>query len=117
MAAFATGTAIGITYNANLPLVSIGGFLLIYLFENFRRPVGVAYISSIIDDSIMATVLSTDSQLSAITASLIALLMGFLSDLVGVGYGIMASSLILLVLSAFMRLPDTSCEKKEQEEN
>ncbi len=114
MAAFATGTAIGITYNANLPLVSIGGFLLIYLFENFRRPVGVAYISSIIDDSIMATVLSTDSQLSAITASLIALLMGFLSDLVGVGYGIMASSLILLVLSAFMRLPDTSCEKKEQ---
>jgi len=111
--AFITGISIGITYNAGLPVISIGGFLLLYLFENFRRPVGVSYISGIIDDSVMATVLSTESQLSAITASVIALVLGFLSDRIGVGYGIISASVILLLLSFFMKLPDTVCSGKE----
>ena len=70
--AFITGIVIGLTYNFELPVIAIAGFLVIYLLENFRRPVGVSYISEIIDDSIMATVLSTDSQISAVTASIIA---------------------------------------------
>ena len=107
--AFVTGIIIGITYNFDLPVIAIAGFLVIYLLENFRRPVGVSYISEIIDDSIMATVLSTDSQVSAITASVIALVIGFLSDRIGVGYGIITASVILLILSLFMKLPDNSC--------
>ena len=110
--AFAAGIIIGITYNFNLSIIAIAGFLIIYLLENFRRPIGVSYISGIIDDSIMATVLSTDSQLSAVTASVIALVIGFLADRIGVGYGIISASVILLILSMFMRLPDTSCSDK-----
>ncbi len=111
--AFITGAAVGFTYNAGLPVLSICGFLIIYLLENFRRPVGVSYISGIIDDSILATVLSTDSQVSAVTASVIALLIGFLSDRIGVGYGIITASAILLIVSVFIKLPDTSCAAKK----
>ena len=115
LTAFATGIIIGITYNFELPVIAIAGFLVIYLLENFRRPIGVSYISEIIDDSIMATVLSTDSQVSAITASVIALLIGFLADRIGLGYGIITASVLLLLLSFLMKLPDTSCASKKPE--
>ncbi len=111
--AFITGIVIGLTYNFELPVIAIAGFLVIYLLENFRRPVGVSYISEIIDDSIMATVLSTDSQISAVTASIIALVIGFLADRIGIGYGIITASALLLLLSFLMRLPDTACVKKD----
>ncbi len=112
-AAFIAGIIIGVTYNADLPVIAITGFLVIYLLENLRRPIGVSYMSEIIDDSIMATVLSTDSQVSAVTASIIALLIGFLADRIGLGYAIVSASVLLLVVSVFIRLPDNKCKSSK----
>ena len=108
IAFFAVGIAIGIAYNANIPIISIAGFIVIFMLENLRRPVGVSYISTKIEDHIMATVLSANSQLSAITASIIALAIGFIADRIGIGYAIASVSGILLIGYFLMRLADDS---------
>ena len=109
LSVFAVGAFIGIFINAGLSIIAIGGFLVIYVFENIRRPIGVSYLSSMVDSGIVATVLSVDSQLSAFTASAIALVMGYIADKAGIGYAIVIVSAVMAVLSIFALLPGDKC--------
>ncbi len=108
-AIFAVGAVIGIFMQAGIPAIAIAGFLLIYIFENIRRPIGVSYISSMVDSGIVATVLSTDSQLSAFTASVIAIALGYIADLAGIGWAIVIISLLMTFFSFAAILPGEKC--------
>ncbi len=72
--------------------------VLIFAIENARKPIGVSCLSSIYDTSITATVLSMSSQLGSVIASMIALLLGFTIDKLGLGKGFALTSLSLLLL-------------------
>ena len=89
----------GLFYHIDLYLLSILFFLLLYVFHNIRRPMNVGYISDQIKSRVMASGLSVESQVKTILASGLALLMGFLADIFGVGIALLLTGLIILVLS------------------
>jgi len=85
-------------------------FSMIYLLENIRRPVGVAYVSEIFPSHILATVFSTESQVRSLFAAILAPVIGFLTDKFGVAVGLILVSLFLLALTPLVMLKETGRE-------
>lgn len=114
---FIVGAVIGVFLKVDLPIVAIIGFLLIFVIENIRRPIGVSYLSSMVDPGIVATVLSIDSQFSAFAASIIAIVLGFIADKAGIGTAIVIISFIMGILSILAVIPGSKCSLENLEEN
>ncbi|MFH2115343.1 MAG: MFS transporter, partial [Spirochaetota bacterium] len=79
----------GVAYALGLPALSILLYIGIYLLENLRKPMGIAYVSERMNQDALATALSAESQAETVFAAVIALALGFASDLWGPGLGIM----------------------------
>lgn len=98
-----TGLIIGLTsgffYEHGLLIWSVVFYTGIYIIENLRKPIGIAYVSENIDHRIMATVLSSESQAHALFAAVLAPLIGYFADRFGLGYAIMLISGLMLLLS------------------
>ena len=84
--------------------MSILFFIFIYLIENFRKPVGIAYISDKFDSSSLATSLSVESLTKTIFASVVALILGFFADIFGVGIALSIVSVVVLGFGLVLRL-------------
>lgn len=93
---FALAFLSGIFFHYGFYFASIMFYIGIYLIENLRNPVGVAYVSELYQDNILATALSTNSQAKSLLAAIIAPIIGFLADRFGIGIGL--SSLALLII-------------------
>jgi MFS family permease len=88
----------GFFFFQNLFLLTIICFILLYIFQNIRRPLNVAFISEIIPSRIMASGLSAESQMKTIIIAVFSPLMGLLADKFGIGIAlIILTSLTLLV--------------------
>ena len=94
----------GIFYEADYLVLSILGLVLMYLVQNMRRPLMVGYISGVIKSQVMASGLSAESQLKTIVVSIFSLIVGFIADRVGIGYGIGFVGLTVLVSFTFLGL-------------
>ena len=70
-----------------------------YLVENLRNPIGVAYVSELFNDEVLATALSTNSQTKSLLAALIAPILGFIADKYGIGISLSVISLLLILAS------------------
>ncbi|MCK5170522.1 MAG: MFS transporter [Bacteroidales bacterium] len=86
----------GIFFHYGFYFASIMFYIGIYLIENLRNPIGVAYVSELYQDDILATALSGNSQAKSLLAAIIAPIIGFLADKFGIGIGL--SSLALLII-------------------
>ncbi len=101
---FIAGLASGILYLTTYKLLAILPFLLIFIIENLRKPIGIGYISEGMDKNILASSLSTESQLSSITGGIYALIIGFVADIYSVGIslslvsGFLIFSMLILLL-------------------
>lgn len=73
-------------------------FIGIYLVENLRKPIGVAYVSEILNKDILATALSTESQVKSVFSAIIAPVIGFFADLYGVGIALLIVSVLIGIL-------------------
>ncbi|WP_422481050.1 MFS transporter [Pleomorphochaeta sp. DL1XJH-081] len=99
------GVVSGIAYWLGVPLVAIILYVGIYVIENLRKPMGIAYVTERMDKGSLASALSVESQAETLFAVLIALMLGFFSNLWGLGMGILVVSAICFVLALFLRLP------------
>ncbi len=99
------GLASGCLYRAELLVPAVVCYLSVYLAQNLRRPIGVAYVSDMLDDDILATALSAESQLTTLIAAVMAPLVGWLADSLGVGAALAITSAGLLALSPLLLLP------------
>jgi hypothetical protein len=97
MAGLAMGTITGFLTMAGLTLLSIIFFIGIYLVENLRIPVGIAYFTENLDKDILATTLSAESQGKSLFTAVIALLLGFLADRLDIGTAILVCSAVMLL--------------------
>ena len=93
----------GIGVLTSVYLLSIIGFLGLYLLQNARRPLLVGYLSDLIPRQAMATGLSVDSQLRSLFTAGLAPLIGFIADHLGIG-----QSLLVVSLLAALLLPATA---------
>jgi hypothetical protein len=113
-----SGSAVNLSYVLGIGVTALAGlffaikwefmtiliFVALYLAMNFRRPLTVSFVSDHIDTKVMATGLSVESQLKTIAVALLAPVLGFLSDLFGIGIGIILISCIPLVLFPIVRV-------------
>ncbi|MGD9939544.1 MAG: MFS transporter [Clostridia bacterium] len=100
------GLLSGAAYALGLPALSIVLYIGIYLLENLRKPMGIAYVSERMNQDALATALSAESQAETVFAAVIALALGFASDLWGPGLGIMAVSTLCLAAAWVLRLKE-----------
>jgi MFS family permease len=94
----------GIAHSFNIEIVSILFFISVYMLQNLRRPVNTHYISNHIPDNLMATGLSVETQAKTITIAILSPVIGYLADVLGVGYGIFIVSAALLVLFPILKV-------------
>ncbi len=98
---------IGLLYSLqSLPfsILSIFFFVFIVMFENIRKPAGVALISDLADKKILSTSLSIESQVKGLFAAILAPALGFLIDQIGIGEGLMVLALVLIVIFPILRI-------------
>lgn len=75
----AVGVAIGVTSVFSftpLPVVPVVLFFLVYTIENMRKPVSVAVVAEVVEERVLATVLSVESQLQSVFAAITAFVAG-----------------------------------------
>lgn len=94
---FIVGILTGIFYESGFIIIAVILFVGIYMIENLRKPIGIAYITENVKTDILATVLSTESQFHSLVAAVIAPVIGFFADRFGLGYAIIFASSILLI--------------------
>jgi MFS family permease len=99
------GVVSGIAYWLGVPLLAIILYVGIYVMENLRKPMGIAYVTERMDEASLASALSVESQAETLFAVVIALMLGFFSNLWGLGLGLLVVSGICLILALFLRLP------------
>ena len=92
------GLLSGLLFKFDMLLMSVVFFVVIYIIENLRKPVGVSYLSESIDKDVLATVLSAESQAHTLVAAILAPLIGYFADLFGVGIGIFSAAALLIIL-------------------
>ena len=93
----------GVFFHYSIYGLSILFFLIIYLIENFRKPIGVAYISEKFNSKSLATTLSVESLTKTIFASLVAIILGLFADIFGVGIALSIVSVVILTMSMLFK--------------
>jgi len=94
----------GVTANLQIISLSVVCFLGLYMINNIRRPINVGIISDQISSKIMASGLSTESQVTTIFSAIVAPLLGFLVDGLGVGNGITLIGIGMIALFLLVRV-------------
>lgn len=101
LAGLLIGLIAGVLYETNILWLAVLFYVGIFVIENLRKPIGMAYISKKTDENVLATVLSVESQTKSLLTAIIAPLLGYLADQFGVGYSLAITSGALLVLVPF----------------
>lgn len=86
------------------PIIIIILFIVLLLIENLRKPTAVAEITTIGQNEVHTSVLSVMSQLTSIFTALMVIIIGFIADNYGIGLGITAVSILMLVLYPLAKL-------------
>ncbi len=95
----------GLTYQFSFLILSILFFLGIYVLHNLRRPMNVGYISDRIKSSVMASGLSVESYIKTMIAASLSVLMGYMADAFGVGVGLFAVGMLVVLVAPAIFLP------------
>ena len=86
----------------NIPFAVIFLYMLIYVFENFRRPLFVDYMGDIMPKDKRATILSVESQIKALFVLFFAPLFGLIADY-SIPLLFFLLSILMLVGNHFLR--------------
>lgn len=100
------GLMSGLSYGWGILAPAALLYVGIYVIENLRKPMGIAYVTELMNQDALATALSAESQAETLFAAVIALGLGFAADRLGPGLGLAACSAVCLVLAALLRLPE-----------
>lgn len=90
--------------------LSIAAYVLVYVTQNVRKPIGLAFVSDVLRPKAMATALSALSQVESLVAAAVAVVLGVAIDAWGVGWGIASTFTGLAVVSLVLMVRD---EQKE----
>lgn len=93
----AVGLLSGLCVLLDLRLLAIVFFAGIYFFENLRKPIGIGQIADHLDEKVLASALSVESQAETIFSAIFAVLMGFLVDELSLGLALLIISALVLM--------------------
>jgi MFS family permease len=96
----------GVATWLNLAILSILVFLGLYIVQNLRRPMNVAFVSDQIPHRVMASGLSVESQVTTILVAVFSPILGALADRFGVGTALATFGVGMLLLAPFVNVKD-----------
>lgn len=97
----------GVLVSNNSYVTAITIFILIFIIQNLRKPIGTSMVANKVKSEVLATGLSVQSQVDSIFASIFAIVTGFLIDIYGLGEALFYVGAGLLLISLFFLLkPD-----------
>lgn len=94
----------GVSQRLNFQIGAVIFFLILFVIENIRRPLNVAYISEKISHKTMASGLSAESQLKTLLAAILAPTIGFLADKITIGGALIVCGIVMFILYLLIRL-------------
>ncbi|MBN1112873.1 MAG: MFS transporter [Bacteroidales bacterium] len=100
---FGAGVISGLLYLNSYLIFATIAFVAIFMFENLRKPILTGYVADNVDNSILTSVISAQSQLKTVITAILALLFGLLADYIGIGGAMVAISATLFVASIVIR--------------
>lgn len=106
IAGISLGLLSGGAHHLGLTAAAVILYLGIYITENLRKPMGIAYVSERMNQDSLASALSVESQAETLFAAIIALGLGFFSSLWGPGMGLAVIAACCLLLALVLRLPE-----------
>lgn len=93
-------------YYVELPIFAVIAFFMIYVIENLRKPIGIDYVTSLMDEVALASSLSVESQAETAFAVVFSLLIGTFSTLFSLPIALFLVTVLLGILSLFLRLKE-----------
>jgi len=99
------GLLSGAAHHLGFTAVAVILYFGIYIAENLRKPMGIAYVSEGMNQKSLASALSVESQTETFFSALIAIGLGFFSSLWGLGQGLAFIAGLCLILAVVFRLP------------
>ncbi|PLX07748.1 MAG: MFS transporter [Marinilabiliales bacterium] len=98
------GVMVGLSLYFKLEWLAIGFFVLIYMNENLRKPIGVSAVAEKSDQKVMASALSINSQAESFYAAIIAPILGLVIDKINIGTGIFIVSIMLIIITITLNI-------------
>jgi MFS family permease len=95
-----SGLFLWLGYNGIAALV----FIILYLIQNIRRPLMVGYLSDLISGDVMASGLSTESQLETLLIIIYAPVFGWFVDSHGLAFALGVTCLVFLLLFPLVKI-------------
>ncbi len=95
---------LSITIHQKLILIAILIYFILYLMKDARRPVFLDVCSDSMGRKEKATVLSIDSQISALLMVIIAPLFGLIADTLSIQALFLGVGLVMIVVNRFLKL-------------
>mgnify|MGYP001189155432 FL=1 len=96
---FSLGILCGLAYYYSYSAAAVVLFTVIFVIQNLRSPMSVTYVSDTVPCEILATSLSVRSLITAFYTAVMAFVIGFLADHLGLGQALMILSIGLTVFS------------------
>ncbi len=96
----------GMAIQWDLTWLAIVVFLFFYVLQNLRRPMNVSFISDQIENRVMASGLSVESQFTTILAAIFAPVLGALADHFGIGTALMVLASVVLLMFILVRVDE-----------
>ncbi len=87
----------GISFNFSILWISIGMFFIFYFINNSRRPMIVSYFGDIMEKNERATILSIESLTTSLITSVMAIVVGFMADRLGIGNAFIVFGLLITI--------------------
>ena len=109
----AFGVVSGVAHWLTLSGIAAALYVGIYLLENLRKPMGISYVTERMDKDSLASALSVESQAETLFAAAIALALGGLSTLFGLGPGLVIVSALCAIVGLIIRLPSDPGREKD----
>ncbi len=84
--------------------ISAGFFVALYVLKNIRRPLNVGYITEQVPETTTASAFSVESLLKTAIAAVLAPLVGYVADSMGIGVGLAVLSVLLMIFYPLCRI-------------
>ncbi len=99
---------VAIFLHLDLMLLSISAFFAFFTLYNLRKPMVVGFLGDVIEPKTRATLLSGENQLRSMVGIIIAPVLGFLADTMGISIAFLFGAIVLFTVGFILPIKDTS---------
>lgn len=103
LAGLTFGVICGLFFQMSFGWLSVLAFAVIFMVENFRKPIMTGLVADEVPTSILASVLSAQSQLRTVMSVVLSVSIGVIADWLGAGNALMIVSGAFVVLTMALR--------------